>query len=271
MVADVTSVDRRTLLRSAALGAAAAAVAACSQRSAAPPAPSTAPTIRRSPPPGPDGRGSPPATDHAIPALPSGTPFLITAGPTDRPRVALTFHGQGSPEFTRAVLDATSAGGARITVLAVGTWLDEQPQLARSVLDGGNELGNHTLTHGNISAMTAEAAYAEIAGCADRLKRLTGSPGRWFRPSQAEDCTPVVAAQARRAGYEHCLSYDLDSLDYTDPGAAAVRRTVLARIRPGSVVSLHLGHQGTAEALPAILAGLRARGLQAVTATELFI
>ncbi|MFD9129215.1 polysaccharide deacetylase family protein [Kitasatospora sp. NPDC059571] len=267
----MTSVDRRTLLRSAALGAAAAAVAACSRGGAAAPAPTAAaPASGHSPPSGPDGGGSPPTTAGATPALPAGMPFSITAGPRDRPRVALTFHGQGAPDLTKAILDTTSAAGARITVMAVGTWLDEQPQLARSVLDGGNELGNHTLTHGNISGMTAEAAYAEIAGCADRLKRLTGSPGRWFRPSRAEACTPVVAAQARRAGYEHCLGYDLDSLDYTDPGAAAVRQTVLDRVRPGSVVSLHLGHRGTVEALPAILAGLRARGLQAVTATELF-
>ncbi|MEV8099958.1 polysaccharide deacetylase family protein [Kitasatospora sp. NPDC085879] len=194
----------------------------------------------------------------------------MSSGPRDGDRVALTFHGQGGADVAEALLAGAAAAGARITVLAVGTWLDEQPDIARRILDAGHELGNHTLTHRNISAMGADAAYAEIAGCAERLERLTGSRGRWLRPSQAEYCTPTLTAQARRAGYEHCLGYDVDSLDYTDPGPAAVRRNVMDRIRPGSVVSLHFGHHGTVLALPDILRDLEARGLRAVTASELF-
>ena len=49
--------------------------------------------------------------------------------------------------------------------------------MARRVLDGGHELGNHTEHHGAIEAMSADAAYAEIQACADRLRKLTGSPG----------------------------------------------------------------------------------------------
>jgi hypothetical protein len=41
-------------------------------------------------------------------------------------------------------------------------------------------------------------------------------------------------------------------------------------VRAGDVVSMHLGHSGTVTALPAILDGLHARGLQPITASELF-
>ena len=44
---------------------------------------------------------------------------------------------------------------------------------------------------------------------------------------------------------------------------------VLDAVRPGCIVSMHLGRPGTAEALPEILDGLRRRGLRAVTVTEL--
>ncbi|MFE2431416.1 polysaccharide deacetylase family protein [Streptomyces sp. NPDC059373] len=201
----------------------------------------------------------------AIPRLPA----QITHGPPTRPQVALTFHGQGEPALATALLAEAERAGARLTVMAVGDWLDAYPQLARRALNGGHELGNHTQTHGDIAAMSAAGAYAEIAGCADRLRRLTGSPGRWFRPSRARLATPTVQRAARRAGYPHCLSYDVDSLDYTDPGEHAVRDNVLHQVRAGSVVSLHLGHPGTVAALPAILDGLRGRGLRAVTTTEL--
>lgn len=183
--------------------------------------------------------------------------------------VALTFHGQGEPRLAEGLLGEAERAGARITVLAVGSWLDTYPQMAHRVLDGGHELGNHTQNHRSISTMPAPQASAEITRCADRLRGLTGGIGRWFRPSQAQYATPLVQRLARAAGYRHVLSYDVDSLDYTDPGAEAVRRTVLAQVRPGSVVSLHLGHAGTVEALPALLDGLKQRGLRAVTTSEL--
>ena len=65
------------------------------------------------------------------------------------------------------------------------------------------------------------------------------------------------------------MSYDADSLDYTDPGPDAIVSTVLGPVRPGSIISLHLGHSGTVTALPAILRGLAGRELRPVTLTEL--
>lgn len=257
--------ERRELLRLAALGAAGSLTAACAD-GGAPRAAVQAAAAGAAP----DAGSSPAPNADALPRLAAGLPFEISTGPRTRPAVALTFHGQGDPAIADALLAEAARADARITVLAVGSWLDEQPQMAHRILDGGHELGNHTQTHRSISTMDAGAAYQEIARCAERLKQLTGTAGRWFRPSQAMDCTATVADQARRAGYSHCLGYDLDSLDYTDPGPAAVTRTVLDAVRPGSVVSMHFGHPGTVAALPAILDGLHRRGLRAVTTSELF-
>ena len=57
--------------------------------------------------------------------------------------------------------------------------------------------------------------------------------------------------------------------DYLDPGSQAVLTRTLAKVTAGSIVSLHLGHQGTIDALPGILRGLGAKGLTAVRLTEL--
>jgi peptidoglycan/xylan/chitin deacetylase (PgdA/CDA1 family) len=167
------------------------------------------------------------------------------------------------------LLTEAERAGARVTVLAVGTWLEQYPQMARRILLGGHDLGNHTLHHLDIAAMDASGAYAEIAGCALRLRSLTGSIGRWFRPSQTQDATPLIERTARKVGYRTCVSYDVDSLDYTDPGPDAVVATVLGSVRPGSIISLHLGHPGTVAALPTILHGLARQGLRPVTLTGL--
>jgi peptidoglycan/xylan/chitin deacetylase (PgdA/CDA1 family) len=136
------------------------------------------------------------------------------------------------------------------------------------VLDEGHELGNHTWTHPNLAGLAADPMYAEIQRCRDKLVELTGSPGAFFRQSQGQHPTKAELEQAGRAGYARVLSYDVDSLDWKDPGPAAIRKAA-ATAKAGSVVSMHLGHPGTLAALPAILTDLSDRGLTAVTATEL--
>lgn len=155
-----------------------------------------------------------------------------------------------------------------MTVLAVGTWLDAHPDAAKMVLDGGHDLGNHTWSHPDLSGLSPAGVRTEIERCRDRIAQLTGSPGSWFRQSQGQRATPEELAAAGTAGYSRVLSYDVDSLDWSDPGPAAIRRAT-AQAGAGSVVSMHLGHEGTLIALPQILTDLSARGLTPVTATEL--
>jgi peptidoglycan/xylan/chitin deacetylase (PgdA/CDA1 family) len=222
-------------------------------------------------------RAQGPAKDSATPtaARPAATqapvpvrlPREVVYGPRNRPLVALTFHGAGSPALAEKILAAIERERAHATILAVGTWLDRA--IADRITGAGHDLGNHTMHHLDISAMSADQARREIEECAARLHRLTGSIGSWFRQSASQHATPVVRDLAARAGYRTCLSYDVDSLDYTDPGAAAISGNVLRAARPGSIVSLHLGHPGTLTALPRILEGLHRRGLHAVTVSEL--
>jgi peptidoglycan/xylan/chitin deacetylase (PgdA/CDA1 family) len=167
------------------------------------------------------------------------------------------------------LLDAIAKGGAHVTVLAVGTWLAAQPTLARRILADGHELGNHTQHHADIKRMSATRAHAEIDDCAQTLHTLTRSIGRWFRPSQTRYATTTIKKQAARVGYPTCLSYDVDSLDYTDPGPGAVVATTLKAVRNGSIISLHCGHAGTVAAIGPLLRGLHDRGLEPVTVSEL--
>lgn len=219
-------------------------------------------------PPAPAG---PAITSAPAPATttPTGPAAELVHATSGRPEVALTFHGAGDLGLATKILTGFADRGAAVTVLAIGTWLLATPDTAKVVTDHGHELGNHTWSHPDLSGMSEAAVRAEIERCRDRLAALTGSPGAFFRPSAAQHATAVVRRLAGAAGYQRVLSYDVDSRDFTDPGAAAIRRNVRAAVA-GSVVSMHLGHPGTLDALPGVLDDLAARGLKPVTAGELF-
>jgi peptidoglycan/xylan/chitin deacetylase (PgdA/CDA1 family) len=154
-------------------------------------------------------------------------------------------------------------------MLVVGQWLAQNPRYAALIRAGGHDLGNHTWSHPVLADDDGHQTRLEVARCRDLLIRLTGDGGRWFRPSGTPHATPVMLRAAGEAGYPTSLSYDVDPLDYTDPGADAVVSRVLDQAKAGSIVSLHTLYPGTAVALPRILSGLRARGLEPVAASRL--
>jgi peptidoglycan/xylan/chitin deacetylase (PgdA/CDA1 family) len=215
------------------------------------------------------------ATPASSAPTPSATPERalvateIVHGPRTRTAVALTFHGAGDVRLARSLLDEVERAHAHVTILGVGTWLAAEPAIARRILDGGHELGNHTYHHLPMRGLSSTRALDEIVRCAQQLKHLTGSMGRWFRPSGTPRATSTILKAAALAGYAHSLAYDVDPLDYRDPPADVIVQRVLAKVRPGSIVSLHLGHPGTVQAMPALLDGLNGRGLHPATTSEL--
>ncbi|MGW6194687.1 polysaccharide deacetylase family protein [Kribbella sp. NPDC055110] len=258
------ALNRRTVLRStlAALGGATAAGCTEQDQATAPPVtdapvtPSATPSVA-------------PSRRSASTPVPKQGAVEVGHGPRSVPKVALTFHGNGDPALARTLLDQVEKAGVRISVFVVGTWLVSHPEMAKRILQGKHDLGNHTMHHKSMRRLAAPEAHREVADCAAVLRRTAGSPGRWFRASGTQQTTPVIRAAATAAGYGTCVSYDVDGLDWKDPDAATVRRAVLDTVQPGSIVSLHLGHSVTIEALPAILTGLTAKRLQPVTLTEL--
>ncbi|MFD2416779.1 polysaccharide deacetylase family protein [Amycolatopsis pigmentata] len=255
-----SALGRRSVL-GAGLGLGAALVTGCAGAPPSP-APSAAPGTP-DPPPSP-----PPAPPPSSSRPAAGPATQITRSSSGRPEIALTFHGAGELPITRQVLDVLARHDVKVTVLAVGTWLTSVPDAIRAVRDGGHEIGNHTWSHGDLAAMRPAAVRDEIERCRDRLAAVAGTPGAFFRQSQGQYATATELAEAGRAGYDRVLSYDVDSLDWTDPGPARIRAAVAAA-KAGSIVSMHLGHPGTVAALPLVLTDLAGRGLKPVTAGQL--
>ena len=79
----------------------------------------------------------------------------------------------------------------------------------------------------------------------------------------------MIRKTAQKYGYKNCISYDVDSHDYQDPGKSAVISNINNGIKGGSIISLHFGHKNTVDAMPAVIENIKAKGYQPVTLTEL--
>jgi peptidoglycan/xylan/chitin deacetylase (PgdA/CDA1 family) len=261
---------------------AAAGLAACDNvrsKAAAPTATTAGPPAATSAPPTQSGAAPttlPPAPTAPAPsaapatsAAPHGPATFVNHGARTDPRVALTFHASGDAGLATQLLDELEARDTRVTVFGVGQWLEANPELVARMLTDGHELGNHTFSHQSMGQLSASRIAQEITGCAEVLTKLTGSISAWFRPSGIEVPTDAILDAAGTAGYPVSVGYDVDSLDFEDPGPAAVEANVRKSVQAGSIVSLHFGHQGTVEAIGSVLDHLSSVGLQTATVGQL--
>jgi peptidoglycan/xylan/chitin deacetylase (PgdA/CDA1 family) len=204
----------------------------------------------------------------AIPAV-EAAGADISHGPRNVAKVALTFHGAGAPDFADPLLKLFKSTNTSVSIFAVGTWLVSEPTIASRILSEGHDLGNHTMTHTQMKTISAKRVDAEISQCAAELKKLIGNHGAWFRPSGTQFSTPLIRAAAIKYGYGQCISYEVDSKDFQDPSKKSVISNVMSNVKNGSIISLHLGHKVTLDAMPTLLENLHTKGFTPVTLTEL--
>lgn len=192
-------------------------------------------------------------------------------------RVALTFDDGPDPAVTPRVLDALAQYGARATFFTIGRALEAHPDLARRLVAEGHELGNHSWRHARWDSL--RPSIAEQGREIDRGERaiaaVTGRRARPpYRPPFGVKSPPFLEAAAQRN--LDLVSWSLHSGDtlFADPERIAAR--VLRRVRGGDIVLMHDGHDlpgrhrfACADALPRILVGLRERGFECVTVSEL--
>jgi peptidoglycan/xylan/chitin deacetylase (PgdA/CDA1 family) len=253
----VTMPTRRTFLLGALSVAGVAACGKAARRAAAPATGSGATGGGATAAP-----ATPAATDTTIVPPPGAPAAYIAHGPRTSTVVALTFHGAGDPALTDQMLALAARLQAPITVFAVGQWLQQHPDISGKILAAGHQLANHTYTHPSLSTLGQAAVAQEITKCRDVLVVQSRSTGDYFRPSGVNgQPSQLILEEAGKAGYGISVGFDVDSLDYTDPGASAIVSRVAAGVRPGSIVSLHLGHSGTVAAFERVVGAIRSRGL----------
>ncbi len=196
-----------------------------------------------------------------------GTPLCKVE--TSEKLVALTFDDGPTPLGVDAVLPVLQRHGARATFFLVGQEMEWHPGQARRLVAAGHELGNHSFSHQRMWGLFPGAYEQEIRRT-DALLRAEGAPDPvFFRPPNGKKLTGLPIAVAR-TGYR-TVTWDHED-PMSAPSARAFADGILARVRPGSIVVMHVMYrtgQVQRDALPLVLRGLKARGYRAVTVSEL--
>ncbi len=193
----------------------------------------------------------------------------VTRGPTDRPRIALTFDDNYQPGRALAVIDVLERYRAPATMFVIGSGITAYPSITKAIADGGFEVGDHSQSHKVLTKLSWSPLLREIGAGTAAFNRATGRrTAPLLRPPYGAT-NSTVAAAAGEKGFLYVVLWDVDTNDWKGLSAATIRDHVLSHAHNGAIVLMHMSAPHTAAALPGIISGLRDRGYELVTVSAL--
>ena len=191
---------------------------------------------------------------------------------TTRKVVALTFDDGPSSQYVNQVLAELDRYGVRATFFVIGAEAKTDPPALRALIVGRQEIGNHSYGHQRLVFVSTKTVAAEVEA-ADQVIRAAGYTGPIaFRPPYGKKLLSAPYYLWRHGRTTVMWDVAPDSIAGIAGDPRALTRYVLDNVRPGSIIELHpwsSGAAATRDALPGIIAGLRAGGYQLVTVSEL--
>jgi peptidoglycan/xylan/chitin deacetylase (PgdA/CDA1 family) len=198
------------------------------------------------------------------------TPF-VKEGSTGARDVALTFDDGPGP-YTPQVLSVLEHYHVHATFFVVGKMLRYFSSSTVREIEDGDVIGDHTESHPMLAQLSAHDQKEELFEAMARIELLGAPRPVLFRPPYGS----FNATTIRELHALHLLMvlWSVDTNDYAQPGVPTIVERALEGARPGDIILMHDAggtRTETIEALPAIIKGIRARGLQLVTVPRLLM
>jgi peptidoglycan-N-acetylglucosamine deacetylase len=188
---------------------------------------------------------------------------VITHGPRTGGMVAITMDDGPSKESS-AVLDIVERTRTPVTFFYCGRRILAAPTEIQRAVGLGCEIGDHTTSHIELVGLPSLQVRKEVVETRDIIRRLTGVTPVWVRPRSGKS-DALARSVIRDIGMAIVLWNDYPSDTIPSPSPHEIAQLTLAHAHAGSIILLHETNPKTVEALPEIIAGLRARGLTPVT------
>lgn len=185
--------------------------------------------------------------------------------------IALTFDDGPGPKNTAQILEILKKNNIKATFFMIGQMVKYFPQVAKQVAADGHVIGNHTWHHW-YRRMDVATAASEIDRTAEIIYKTTGEKTTLFRPPGGF-LNNGLAQYAENNKYAVMMwSEESGDAERRSPQVPMLIKNVLKYAKPGAIVLMHDGGGNrikSVEALPAIIAGLKAQGYRFVTIPQL--
>lgn len=165
--------------------------------------------------------------------------------------VLLTFEDGPDPASTPQLLALLEEYQVSATFFLVGDKVAQYPELVREILERGHTLGNHTYHHLDAWKTSTLCFVKDVSSCSRIINSVTGELPMWWRPPYGH-ATGKLVNWCQRHGVRTVL-WDVAAADVSPRATVrSVEKSIVRKIRPGSILSLH-DNSRSAHVTPAAL------------------
>ncbi len=191
---------------------------------------------------------------------------------TEQKVVALTFDDGPAIEGTAQILAVLKEHNVRASFFLIGAELEQNFEQGKQIIAAGHEVGNHSYTHEHMVFKSPSFLQHEIDRT-DQLLREAGYASEiHFRSPYCYKFLLLPYYLSQRNKKNITFDVEPESWAAIDGNAEKMAEHVLEQTRPGSIILLHVMYPSRRESLravPIIITGLRERGYEFKTVSEL--
>ncbi|MBB5323624.1 putative sporulation protein (polysaccharide deacetylase family) [Anoxybacillus tepidamans] len=179
-------------------------------------------------------------------------PAAIYRGNPEKPMVAFLINVAWGNEYIPKMLEILKKYHVQATFFLEGRWVKNYPDMAKMIVDAGQEIGNHSYSHPDLKTMSNEAIRRELEKTNEVIEATTGVKCKWFAPpsgSYRDDVVKIAYDLRMRT-----IMWSVDTIDWQKPSPSVIVERVTSKLHPGAMILMH-PTLSTAEALePLIIA-----------------
>lgn len=184
----------------------------------------------------------------------------------DKPMVALTFDDGPTRKYTTMILDCLKENHCYATFFVLGSRIEKAPDLLERMILEGNEIGNHTYSHKQLTKLNETSIINEINDTNEKIYEATHIKPNVLRPPYGEYNETVI----NHLGEMKIITWNVDSEDWRSKNAEIIYKKVIREVQNGSIILLHDLYLSSAQAACLLIPALVEEGYQLVTVSDLY-
>ena len=155
----------------------------------------------------------------------------------DEKKVAISFDAAWGADKTSQIMDICEQYGVNATFFLVGFWVEDYPDVAKSIADRGFEIGLHSSTHPDMCNLNSKQMDLELSQNQQIIQTVCGVQAKLFRPPYGSYNNDLLDT-CRRLGII-TVQWSVDSLDWKGLSGGEIAGRVCEKSKPGSIVLFH--------------------------------
>ncbi len=183
-------------------------------------------------------------------------------GDTQSKTIYLTFDEGYENGYTGQILDILKENDVQAAFFVTKSYIRDNPELIQRMVAEGHIVGNHSVSHPDMTQLTSEQMAEEINDCAAYFKEVTGQEmPKFFRPP--EGVYSIHSLEATQAQGYQTIFWSFAYADWdvnNQPGKEGAYNMVMDNYHNGSIMLLHAVSQSNTEALADMIKSLKEKG-----------